>query len=239
MSNTSVVCGAQVLTVDDLAACFRDRPFYSVWTSLERERAAQPVRAATRASSIPFTSLRPNPHKSWADTHLVIWSRSIGRGLFSPFVADSRQSVAKYQQRSDRLGWHHQGHCCTELLRQSCAAVPSGRLFLSKRSYAHGSGSWLTLTSRAESHRCSKVGRRAVWHRGCGRHAGVLYPVIVQSCPTVQLLTPDSSNHRSMSHRQQKQWLHSVRTRRVVVRSAFPKPIESRSPNTRVAILPK
>jgi hypothetical protein len=105
MSNTSVVCGAQGLTVDDVAACFRDRLRHSVATSLERERTAQPVRVATRASSIPFTSLRPNPHKLWADTSLVTCWRSLGQRLILTFVADSRQSVAKYQQpeRSDSL----------------------------------------------------------------------------------------------------------------------------------------
>jgi hypothetical protein len=70
----------------------------SVRASLERERAAQPVRAATRASSIPFTSRGPNPHKSWAGSNLVICTQQVGRGLVSLFVADSRQSVAKYQQ---------------------------------------------------------------------------------------------------------------------------------------------
>lgn len=44
-------------------------------------------------------SLGPNPDKSWADSDLVVCSRPIGRSLVSAFVAGSRQSVAKYQQR--------------------------------------------------------------------------------------------------------------------------------------------
>jgi hypothetical protein len=95
----------------------------SVATSLERERAAQPVRVATRASSIPIMSLRPNPHKSWAGSDLVTCSPSIGWELVSPFVADSRQYVAKYQQDRDRLGLH------TRSLRQEWLHQNDGAVF--------------------------------------------------------------------------------------------------------------
>jgi hypothetical protein len=142
----------------------------SVATSLERERAAQPVRVATRASSIPIMSLRPNPHKSWAGSDLVTCSPSIGWELVSPFVADSRQYVAKYQQDRDRTWIAYPGACgksgCTRTTGQSfrdvchCPNVPVGIR------------PWLSLTQSgriAWGHRAARVCRLALWMRdACG-----------------------------------------------------------------------
>jgi hypothetical protein len=50
----------------------------SVATSLERERAAQPVRGATRASSIPIARPGLKPHNSYHDSSLLTSPKRFG-----------------------------------------------------------------------------------------------------------------------------------------------------------------
>jgi hypothetical protein len=210
----------------------------SVATSLERERAAQPVRVATRASSIPIMSLRPNPHKSWAGSDLVTCSPSIGWELVSPFVADSRQYVAKYQQDRDRTWIAYPGACGKSGCIRTTGQSFQGCVSLSKRSGGHP---FMVIRDTIGPNRMGAP-------RSTRLPAGTLDAerlrgrVIVGSCSLVHFLTLESSNPRTigrLAHCQEKRWLHSVPTRREFVGNPFPSPIENRSHNTRIAILRK